>query len=577
MKVLKVVLIVFGVLVVLVTGGAIIFLKTFNVNSYLPQVTQQVSRSIGRDLKIAGAELGFSLARGIRLQVRDITLADDPVFSDKPFFSVNRIEIGVNLGSLFLDRKFEMTGIVIDSPKVSVIRSKDGAINVQSMGGKASPNGSENPAVAIPAFLVKDIRVVNGCFTYIDQGSSPTLTLTMERVDVHAGSFSLVDPFMVSLKAALFSAEQNVTVDVRVASDLLKRSVHLSGLRAEVDLSLIDPARLEGQVQALRPFAFKRTAGLFRIDIPEVEAGAKGLEAFKAQALLENGLVLSGLIPLPVENIMFTADITERQIDIKTLTMSFADGVLRGNALVVDYNYMPVVAGAVKAAGVNISKIAAAFNAPLGARGILSGDGNLKFSGTSSEDIFSSFAGEIRADVKDAVIENMDLLSAGLGKIPLLPGLVDSLMPEFSKVTQEDIRQGSMRFETVHAQGRFVRGIFQLDAADATNQDFAVHALGAVDLVSGLDIKVDLRLTPELSERLILRAKALAGLKDEDGRIYFPLDVRGALGQPRVAADLEYLAKKMIVAQGGDQLQQILGTPDAAQAVDAIFDLFKKK
>ncbi len=577
MKALKVILVVFAALVILVTAGVLVFLKTFNVNSYLPQITQQVSKAVGRDLKVGGAELGVSLANGIRLEVKDISLADDPRFSDKPFFAVSRIEIGVNPGALFFERKVQMTGIVIDSPRIVMIRAKDGTINVQTMGAQVPAKGPDNQAAAIPALLVNDIKIVNGSFTYIDQGSTPALALTLARIDVHVSDLSLVSPFQVSLKASLFSAQQNVTLDARVDPDLLKQAVRIKDLNIGVDLALIDAAKLEDQLPMLKPLALKKTAGLFKIDVPEAEAGAKGLATLKTQASLEKGLLLVGLVPVPAENITLNADISEKQVSIKTLTATVADGVIRGNALIVDYLSLPVVTGSVSTEGVNINKIAVAFSSPLGAKGILSGDGNVRFSGSTPEAIVSSLSGETKADIKDAVIENMNFLSASLGKIPMLPGLLDSIMPDLSQATQDDIRQGSTHFQTVHAQGHLVKGGFQLDAADATTQDLAVHAQGAFDFVSGFDIKVDVRLTPDLSGRLALRVKALAGLKDEEGRIYIPLNVKGPVAKPKVIPDIEYLAKKMIVAQGGEQLQQILGSPDASQAVNAIFDLFKKK
>ncbi len=577
MKVLKVILVVFTALVILAIVGVFVFLKTFNVNGYLPQITQQVSKAVGRDLKVGGAELGVSWTNGIRLEVKDISLADDPKFSDKPFFAVSRIEIGVNPGALFLDRKVQVTGVVVDSPRVIVIRAKDGTINALTMGGQAQANGRDNAAGGIPALFVNDIKVVNGSFTFIDQGNSPILAFTLDRIDVHMSDLSLVSPFTVSLKAALFSASQNVALDARLELNLLKQVVHIKGLKIGVDLATIDPAKLEGQLPMLKPLVLKKTAGLFKIDGAEVEAGAQGLATLKAQALLEKGLVSSGLLPLPVENIGLTADINEKQIDIKAVTATIADGVVRGNALIVDYLSSPIIAGTVSAEGVNINKVAAAFNSPLGVRGILSGDGNVKLSGKSPEDIISSLHGETKVDVKDAVIENMNFLAAGLGKIPMLPGLLDSIMPDLSQATQDDIHQGRTHFETVHAQGHLVSGGFQIDAADATTQDIAVHAQGALDFASGFDIKVDLRLTPDLSVRLAQRVKALAGLKDEEGRIYIPLSINGPLAKPKVMPDVEYLAKKMLVAQGGEQLQQILGTPEASQAVNAIFDLFKKK
>ena len=64
MKVLKNILVGFLVLIVLLVGGVVVFLKTFDMNKYVPQITQQVVQTIGRDLKIGHAALALSWRQG---------------------------------------------------------------------------------------------------------------------------------------------------------------------------------------------------------------------------------------------------------------------------------------------------------------------------------------------------------------------------------------------------------------------------------------------------------------------------------------------------------------------------------
>jgi len=66
-------------------------------------------------------------------------------------------------------------------------------------------------------------------------------------------------------------------------------------------------------------------------------------------------------------------------------------------------------------------------------------------------------------------------------------------------------------------------------------------------------------------------------LRDEQSRIYMPLSISGTLLKPRFIPDVDYLTRKIIASQGSEQLKQVLGTPEASQAVNAVLDLFKKK
>ena len=121
-------------------------------------------------------------------------------------------------------------------------------------------------------------------------------------------------------------------------------------------------------------------------------------------------------------------------------------------------------------------------------------------------------------------------------------------------------------------------GLVHLDGADLSTRDLAVHASGTVKLVQELSIKADIRMDKDLSLRLGEKVPELAYLKDEGDRIYLPMTVTGPLLKPAFMPDVEYLTKKLIVAAGGEELQKVLGgSPAAAEAVGAIFALFKKK
>jgi uncharacterized protein involved in outer membrane biogenesis len=287
---------------------------------------------------------------------------------------------------------------------------------------------------------------------------------------------------------------------------------------------------------------------------------------------------LSALFPIPIEDIQLQADLDEKKINVKTFSYTLAEGADHGSALVSDYLTDPSVTVSFDAKAINVKKLAEGYKAPVSLSGFISVAGNLKFSGRSPEAIFSSLSGNVKGELKDGVLENINLIALGLGNIPMLPGLLDSVIGDLPVETQDEVKKGITRFETCKAEAHLVNGLMTFDTADIITRDLAVHATGTVRLVQDLSIKADIRIEKQLSARLVEKVKELAYLEDEEGRIYLPMTLSGLVLKPVMTPDIDYLTQKLILAAGGEQLQKVLGgSPAAAEAVGAIFDLFRKK
>jgi uncharacterized protein involved in outer membrane biogenesis len=585
MKVLKIVLIVAAVLVVLVMAGLFVFLKTFDANKFLPQITQQATQALGRDVRVGRAELGFSWVNGIGLQVKDIVIADDPKFADNPFLTVERVEIGVNVGALIFEHKIQLVQVVVVSPHVVIIRSKEGLVNAATLGVRpvvsATDPATQTPggsAGSLPAFLVNDIKITSARVTYVDEMFTPRLALELAHMDINVRDLTLTGPFGVTIKAALFSDEQNVRVDAKMAVDILKQSLLIQGMNIEADLIKFNLSRLESELSMLKPLSLKKLGGVLKVSVSDAQISAQGLLRLKGQSVLEKGFVLSALLPVPFESIQMQADLDEKKINVKSFSLVVAGGAVNGGVLLTDYLSDLKASATFDAQRINAQKLVEGYKAPVNMSGLISAAGELNFSGKSPEDVLSSLSGQVKGELKDGVLESMNLLAFGLENIPMLPGLLDSVMADFSSETQDEIKKGITRFEMCKADAHITRGLMQLDAADIMTRDFSVHATGTVRLIEDLSIKAEIRMEKELSRRLNERVKELSYLQDDQGKIYLPMKLTGRVVKPVLMPDIEYLTKKLVIAAGGDQLQKALGgSPAAAEAVSAIFDLFKKK
>ena len=586
MKFFKIVF--FGVmaLVVLLIAGLYIFFKTFDLNQHVPQITRQISLTLGRDFKVGGAQMGFSFVHGIGLQIRGITLADDPRFSDKPFLTLDHIEAGLNVNAFLFERRIQVTDVVMAAPRIVIIRSGSGTINAAGIGAQPSPAatvqasssaGEKALPAALLSLLVKDVKITDADITYIDRMVSPELVLRVSHIDAQLKDLSFVRPFHVTLKAAVFAVEQNMTVDADLALDMARQAVRLTGLKVTADLAKIDLALLKQDVPMIGPAGLKKIDGTITLSVADALAGAAGLTALKAQILFEKGDVLSTLLGVPAGNIMLKADMDEKKIDVGSVACTIADGTLKGTASITGYLADPAVATVFKLDTVDVKKLLGGYKLPVKISGNLSASGSATFQGKTPESILASLKGDAQGELKNGQLDNVNLLALGLEKIPMLPGLLDSVLPGLSADTQEDVRQGITRFDTCRAQATMAAGVIQVAAADLATRDLIVHGQGTLNMSGPLDFKGEIRMAKAVSDVLVAKAGDLSALRDEQSRIYMPLSVSGTLLKPRFIPDVDYLTRKIIASQGSEQLKQVLGTPEASQAVNAVLDLFKKK
>ena len=131
MKILKIVGIVVGILVVLV-----IALPFFiNVNSFRPQIESNLSSALGRPVKVGNLSLSI-LSGGV--QADELSIADDPKFSNAAFIQAKSLKVGVELMPLIFSKQLNITQIVIDQPQVALLRNPEGVWNFSSLGNQSS-------------------------------------------------------------------------------------------------------------------------------------------------------------------------------------------------------------------------------------------------------------------------------------------------------------------------------------------------------------------------------------------------------------------------------------------------------
>ena len=234
MKVLKVILIGFAIVVVVLLIGLTIILKQFDTQRIRLQLTQQLTQSLGRPVGVEDLSLGLS-PKGIALTIRGISIADLSEFSNDNFLDVRSIDLSLELMPLLTKHQVLVKNVEIVAPKIHLIRNKDGEMNFPqtksanafnqypSRLGYLAPTVSVDnidrilnfvvmdlgvrsvEAASTPAanpflseLLVKSITVSDGNLNFQDKSFSPAISIPVTELKAQAIMFVLTSPLRSS-------------------------------------------------------------------------------------------------------------------------------------------------------------------------------------------------------------------------------------------------------------------------------------------------------------------------------------------------------------------------------------------
>jgi AsmA protein len=186
-----------------VVGGIILLLLIaipflLNADNYRPRIQTALSDATGRQVTLG--HLSFSLFSG-SLTADQLSIADDPAFSQQPFIQAQQIHIGIEVGPLLFDKQIKIRGITIDRPKINLIQNQANVWNYASLGNSSKRANKPETQSSMPNLSIGVLEVKDGQVTITDLGA-PTPPRVIQSVQAKISDFSLTTPFTYSLSAA---------------------------------------------------------------------------------------------------------------------------------------------------------------------------------------------------------------------------------------------------------------------------------------------------------------------------------------------------------------------------------------
>ena len=152
-------IIIIAVILAVVFGG-ILTVALLNLESLIESnrelIFAQIEKALGREFTAEG--LKVSIFTGGRVQLTNITIADDPQFSKEPFFRADEFQVGVAIMPL-LHKEIQLGKLVVVRPQITVVRDTDGVLNVSTIGaGGTEPAPETSTPTELPPLAVRKPR-----------------------------------------------------------------------------------------------------------------------------------------------------------------------------------------------------------------------------------------------------------------------------------------------------------------------------------------------------------------------------------------------------------------------------------
>ncbi len=310
------ILITLGVLILVMGIGLVIFLKTFDVNRYKPQIIAAAQKALGRKVDFKQMTLNASFKKGIWFKVDQLTMSDDPDFANEHFLKVEEVSCGIDALAYLISRQIALSKIEIKSPKITIIRHEDGSFNIQTIGKPGPSTGdssddkfsNSNPpqqnsvrfapsptkTSALPLIFIDDIVLEGGTVDLIDQSVALKEPLEVSQIVFKAQRFSLNKLFSFSLEAFLGDQQNKFLSDGEIQIDPRSQQIRVRDTKIQMDLTASLWDRVNGILNAqAKDVPWPETLnGRFQFYVKDLVAGPQGLGAVHLDLDLAGGRIV---------------------------------------------------------------------------------------------------------------------------------------------------------------------------------------------------------------------------------------------------------------------------------------------
>ena len=500
--------------VALLVGGILALPFLIDLNKYQDQYKPLIEDALNRKVQLQDIRLTIWPRIGAR--VAGVTVLDDPAFGSTPFTSLTSLDVGVTLLPL-LSGNVEIEDITLRDPVITVIKNKNGVLNVSTIGRTGinlptipsrAPIPSTEGLLKILALLAVDrVSISGGTLTYRDLSAPTPTEYNVQNMEILLQSVRLGQS--PNLHVGMLVQPLNLPVRLDGTFGPLKESTDIDAINLQLALGKTDFI-ITGKIVG-------RNAGL--------NISAQVINT----ANLPVGLPLQ--TPVDIHNLQIAVDVQGQDVRFQSFSFQLFDGQVAANGRITSGSETPPFTGKVTIQGMHLGPaLNAVATTPLSISGTAGADFVVQGRGLSVPDLTKSLDGTGHVAVKDGRIEGVNLLQEALSILNVV-----GLSPENANATA---------FSTIETDLAIKQGTIYVQRLLMDSHDFQATGGGTIGFDQMLNLTVNLNLSQDLSQE-IARSSPAAKLAMKEGRLSLPLMITGTAQAPLYGLDMKSLTGRV--------------------------------
>jgi AsmA protein len=513
---------------VVVAAGVILALPfLIDLNEYQNHYKPLIEDALNRKVQLK--DIRLTLWPRIGARVAGFVVLDDQAFGADPFTSLTSLDIGVKLMPL-LGGKVEVEDITLRDPAITVIRNKNGVLNVSTLGrtGVALPQApsrapipsTEGPLKILVLLAVDRVSIVGGTLTYRDLSAAKPTEYVLQNMELLLQSVRLGQTPSLQFGAIV----QPFNLPVRLDGTF-------GPLRETTDIDAIDLQLGLGKTVFT---IIGSTAGQdvkVNINSPVINT-----------ANLPVALPLKR--PVELKSVEIAAVVKGQDAHLSNLSFQLFDGQVTAQGSLTSGSDSPPFTGKATIQGLQLGPALEALAAPpLSISGTAGADLVLQGRGFSMEGLTKTLEGTSHVAVKDGKIEGVNLIQEAMSLLKIAGiSLDDAKATVFSAIeTDLAIKEG-----IVHVQRLLI-----------DSHDFKATGKGTIGFDQTLHLTLTLNLSQALSQK-ISGLSPVTRLALAEGRVNVPLVITGTVQAPSYGLDSNALMGK-VQEQVKEKVKEVIG------------------
>ncbi len=505
-----------GLLIGLIVLVAVVFTLPFliDLNKYQDQYKPLIEEALNR--KVLLQDIRLTIWPRIGASVSGFTVLDDPAFGTDSFASLGSLDVGVKLMPL-LGGQVEVEEITLRDPVITVIKNKNGVLNVSTIGrtGVATPQkpsrapvpSAEGPLKILAMLAVDQVSIEGGKLTYRDLSAAKPTEYVLQDLELLLQSVELGETPTLHFRTLV--QPMNIPVRLDGAFGPLKESADLDAIRFKLAIGKID-AVIVGKTSG-------RNVNL-NVSAPVINT-----------ADLPIALPLQK--PVEVHNLEIAADVQGQEVLLRNASFQVFGGQVAAQGSLTSGSNTPPFVSKLKVQGIQLGP---ALNALATTKASMSGtadaDISLQGQGFAMPDLTKHLKGTGRISARDGRIEQIGLLAEALTILK-----VAGVQLDHPKTTV---------FSTIQTDMAVEEGTLQLRNLLMDSHDFQATGGGTVGFDQTLNLLVNLNLSQDLSGK-VAGASTVTRVAMKDGRLRLPLTITGTTQAPSYGIDLKALTGRV--------------------------------